>query len=77
VAKFDLIKVEISNSSKKMEDYKQDVEMKQTEIKVLETEIENASLINARKATLQTEIESEGAKLKKQIDTFTSLKNAL
>jgi peptidoglycan hydrolase CwlO-like protein len=37
VEKFDTIKVEINNSSKKMEDYKGEVETKQMEIKLLET----------------------------------------
>lgn len=41
VDKFDAIKVDINNSSKKMENYKSEVEMKQMEIKLLETEIEN------------------------------------
>ena len=41
VEKFDTIKVEINNSSKKMEDYKGEVETKQMEIKLLATEIEN------------------------------------
>ncbi len=37
VDKFDEIKVEINSSSKKMEGFKQEVEMKQMEIKLLET----------------------------------------
>lgn len=52
VDKFDLIKVEINNSSKKMEDYKGEVEMKQMEIKLLETEIENSHLLQNKRAFL-------------------------
>lgn len=65
VDKFDQIKVEINNSSKKMEDYKGEVEMKQMEIKLVETEIENAHLLQNKRAVVQAEIDGEGAKVKK------------
>lgn len=52
VDKFDQIKIEINNSSKKMEDYKSEVEMKQMEIKLLETEIENSHLLQNKRAVV-------------------------
>ena len=60
-----------------MEDYKGEVEMKQMEVKLLETEIENAKQRSDLQATLNAEIETEGTRLKKQIETMTSLKDAL
>lgn len=77
VDKFDQIKVEINNSSKKMEDYKGEVEMKQMEIKLLETEIENSHLLQNKRAVVQADIDNEGSKLKKQIETMANLKKAL
>lgn len=65
VEKFDTIKVEINNSSKKMEDYKGEVETKQMEIKLLETEIENQNLLQNKRVIVEAEIQSEGAKLRK------------
>ena len=60
-----------------MEEYKQDVESKQLEIKLLETQIQNFSLLNKKKELLQQEIDQEGGKLKKQVDTLSNLKKAL
>ncbi len=77
IAKFDVIKNEISASSKKMEEYKQDVESKQMEIKLLETQIQNFSLLSKKKELLQDEMDTEGGKLRKQVDTLSNLKKAL
>ena len=77
IAKFDVIKNEISASSKKMEEYKQEVESKQIEIKLLETQIENFNLLSNKKALVQQEIEMERPKLQKQVETLANLKKAL
>jgi peptidoglycan hydrolase CwlO-like protein len=52
IAKFDVIKNEISSSSKRMEEYKQEVETKQLEIKLLETQIANFSLLSKKKEAI-------------------------
>ncbi len=77
IGKFDVIKNEIGASSKKMEEYKQDVESKQLEIKLLETQISNFTLLSKKKEILQDEIQTEGTKLRKQVETLTNLKKAL
>lgn len=51
--------------------------MKQTEIKLIETEIENATLLNNKRAFLQAEIDGEGTKLRKQVEMLANLKKAL
>jgi hypothetical protein len=51
-----VIKNEISSSSKRMEEYKQEVETKQLEIKLLETQIANFSLLSKKKEAIQEEI---------------------
>lgn len=60
-----------------MEEYKQDVESKQLEIKLLETQISNFTLLSKKKEILQDEIQTEGTKLRKQVETLTNLKKAL
>ena len=47
------------------------------EIKLLETEIENARQKTSEFANIHGEKSSEGARLKKQIETMTKLKAAL
>lgn len=44
---------------------------------MLETEIENAKQSADQQTALAQEMESEGMRLKKQLDTMTSLKEAL
>jgi methyl-accepting chemotaxis protein len=65
VAKFDRIKDEIGQSSKKMEQYKESVEQNNLEIALLETEIKNLELKADKKRALQEEISVEGGKLRK------------
>lgn len=77
VEKFDTIKDEITNSSKKMEGYKDTVEQNSLEIKVLEAENVNLEMKANQKQALVNEIETEGGKIKKQVDTLTNLKKAL
>lgn len=72
-----MIKNDISTSSKRMEEYKQEVETKSLEIKLLETQIANFSLLSKKKEAIQEEIQTEGGKLRKQVDTLSSLKKAL
>lgn len=60
-----------------MEEYKQDVESKQLEIKLLETQIQNFTLLSKKKEILQEEIDTEGGKLRKQVETLSNLKKAL
>lgn len=65
VEKFDRIKDEIGQSSKRMEEYKESVEQNNLEIALLETEIKNLELKADKKRALQEEISVEGGKLRK------------
>ena len=44
---------------------------------MLETQISNFNLLSKKKELLQEEMNNEGAKLQKQVDTLSNLKKAL
>ena len=60
-----------------MEGYKETVEQNNNEIKLLEAENINAEAKAKQTNALMSEIETEGGKLKKQVDTLANLKKAL
>lgn len=63
MTKFDTIKTEMGDNSKKFEAYQQQVETKKLEIKTLETEIENIQLSDKRNQKITQEIAEERKRL--------------
>jgi chromosome segregation ATPase len=75
--KFDEIKEEMGDNSRKFEAYQQQVETKKVEIRSLEVEIENIQLVEKRQLKVQQEVQEERQRMVNQVETLRKLSNAL
>lgn len=75
--KFDQIKSEMSDNSKKFETYQEQVETKKIEIRTLEAEIENIALTEKRFSLVQAEVADERKRLTTQVEAIRNLSKAL
>ena len=75
--KFDQIKDEMNDNSRKFENYQAQVETKKLEIKTLETEIENIQIAEKRYKRVTTEVTEERQRTTKQVQVLKNLQNAL
>ena len=77
MTKFDQIKDEMGENSKKFEAYQEQVETKKLEIRTLETEIENVQMAEKRHAKVQQEVTEERNRMNAQVQTLRNLSKAL
>lgn len=77
MGKFDEIKAEMGDNSRKFEAYQQQVETKKVEIRSLEVEIENIQLVEKRQQKVQAEIAEDKQRMVNQVETLRKLSNAL
>jgi chaperonin cofactor prefoldin len=75
--KFENMKNEITESGKKFKAYHEEIENRKLRIELLEAEIENTKLGARRSAKVEEEIKGDKDRMKKQIETLNSLKEAL
>lgn len=75
--KFDDIKTEMGDNSKKFESYQQQVETKKLEIRSLEAEIESIQLADQKHKRVTQEIAEERSRLEKQVEAMRNLSKAL
>lgn len=75
--KFDEIKEEMSENSRKFESYQSQVETKKLEITTLEAEIENIQLIDKRHAKVQSDVEEDRKRVTTQVEALRNLSKAL
>jgi len=77
MAKFDQIKEEMGDNSRKFEQYQAQVETKKLEIRTLETEIENAQFFEKRFQKVTTVVNEERKQLVAQVSVMRNLGKAL
>ncbi len=75
--KFDQIKEEMGDNSKRFEAYQSQVETKKLEISALESEIESIQLIEKRHVKVQTDVAEERKRVTTQVEAFRNLNKAL
>lgn len=75
--KFDQMKEEITDSGRKFKGYQEEIETRKIKIDLLEAQIENTHLTQAKQDRVQAEISEERIRINKQIDTLKGLKEAL
>ena len=75
--KFDEIKDEMADNSKRFEAYQSQVETKKLEIRALEAEIENIQLVEKRHAKVHTEVGEERKRVGTQVEALRNLSKAL
>jgi chromosome segregation ATPase len=75
--KFDLIKEEMSDNSRRFETYQAQVETKKLEIRALEAEIENIQLIEKRHAKVNEEVGEDRKRVGTQVEALRNLAKAL
>lgn len=77
MTKFDDIKTEMGENSKKFESYQQQVETRKLEIRSLEAEIESLQLADKKHKKVTQEIAEERSRLEKQVAALKNLSKAL
>lgn len=75
--KFDEIKDEMGENSKRFETYQAQVETKKVEIRTLEAEIENIQLIDKRHQKVQADVVEDRKRVQTQVEALRNLSKAL
>lgn len=75
--KFDQIKDEMNENSRKFESYQEQIQTKKVEISALETEIENITLLEKKYKKAEGEITDDRKRMTSQVEALRNLSKAL